>query len=69
MQFNLAPADILKNHERDQSFLFFSSSISLSNKKVSSTINMQRKGFIKSLPGTGFLLPFYELMKLGILAK
>ena len=30
---------------------------------------MQRKYSIKSLPGSGLLLPFYELMKLGVLAK
>ena len=30
--------------------------------------NMQWKGSIKSLPCWGLLLPFYELMKLGVLA-
>ena len=70
-QFNLVPADILKNHgvhpvplgkksERPCFFLQIN---------VSSTINMQSKGSIKSLPFTGHLLPFYELMKLGVLAK
>ena len=36
---------------------------------LSSTINMQTKGSIKSLPCRGLLLSFYELMKLGVLAK
>ena len=30
---------------------------------------MQRNGSIKSLPGSGLLLPLYELMKLGVLTK
>ena len=30
---------------------------------------MQRNGSIKSLPCSGLLLPLYELMKLGVLAK
>ena len=36
---------------------------------ISYTINMQRNGSIKSLPCSGLLLPLYELMKLGVLAK
>ena len=36
---------------------------------LSFTINMRQKGFIKSLPCRGLVLPFYELMKLGVLAK
>ena len=35
----------------------------------SSTHIMQRNGSIKSLPWSGLLLPLYELMKLGVLAK
>ena len=30
---------------------------------------MQRKGSIKSVPCSGLLLLFYELMKLGVLAN
>ena len=36
---------------------------------VSSTINMQTKGSIKSLQCRGLLLSFYELMNLGVLSK
>ena len=46
--------------------LFFHISVQIN---FSSTINMQRKGSMKSLPCSGLLLPFYELMKLGVLAK
>ena len=35
----------------------------------SSTIILQKNGFIKSLPCSGFLFPIFELLKLGVLAK
>ena len=35
----------------------------------SSSINLQRNGSIKMLPGSGLLLSLYELMKLGVLAN
>ena len=68
------PADILKKHGVHPVPLGKGSElpgfyISLSKKNVSSTINMQKTGSIKSLPCSGLLLPFYELMKLGVLAK
>ena len=46
--------------------MFFHISIRLN---ISSTIIMPGKGSIKSLPCIALLLPFYELMKLGVLAK
>ena len=62
--FNLVPADILKNHGmhsvpfiKGSELPGFSLQIN-----VSSTVNMQRKGSIKSLPCSGLLLTFYELM-------
>ena len=72
-QFNLVAANILNNHgvhpvllESEQSFLVFHISVQLN---VPSTIDMQTKGYIESLPCRGLLLSFYELMKLGVLAK
>ena len=62
--FNLVPADILKNHGmhyvpfiKGSELPGFSVQIN-----VSSTVNMQRKGSIESLPCSGLLLTFYELM-------
>ena len=37
--------------------------------KMSSTIHLQWMDYMKSLPCRGYLLPFYELIKLVILAK
>ena len=46
--------------------LFFHISVQIN---VSSTINMQTNGSIKSLPCRGILLSVYELMKLRVLTK
>ena len=75
VHFSLLVADILKNYVVYPVPLgkwsnlpgFFS--ISLSKWIVSSNINMKIKGSIKLLLCSGLLLPFYELTKLGVLAK
>ena len=73
-QFNLVPANILKIHDVHPVLWgkwaelpgFFHISVQIN---VSSTINMQTKVSIESLPSRGLLLSFYELMKLGVLAN
>ena len=69
----LLKAGILKNHGMHPVLLGkwaelpgFSISVQIN---VSSTINMQKKGSIKSSPCRGLLLSFYDILKLGVLAK
>ena len=75
VQINLVPADILKSHgvhpvplgnrsELPVFFLHISVQITFS-----SNINMQIKGFIKILPWSGLLLPFYEFMNIEMALK
>ena len=65
--FNLVPPANLQNHGVTSYPL--RKVIRSFHKNFSSTINMQRKSSIKSLPWRGLMLPFYESMKLGVLAK
>ena len=72
VQFTFVSADILKNRWcascplrkviKVPGFIYVQINFS-------STNNIQRNGSIKSLPCSGLLLPLYELMKLGVLAK
>ena len=60
--FNSVPADIMNDHGvhpvPSGKWWYLPGQIN-----VSSTINMQRKGYIKKLLCSGLLLPFYELTK------